>query len=183
MREQFGDALHGPGVVFVPQRTEEALPECLFPANLSGPSAQLGGLGLQPHSGGLPEHFIELGRCQIAERSGASAHQQAGNFFRRLAADPGTEFVDGRIEQRTDGKRGEARINFRFGFPDHVQRYVAESGIAIVSVRPPAAGMQIDFHIAALRGRRVKLQNGIPEIGAAFVIPKAGMKNADGSSV
>ena len=37
--------------------------------------------------------------------------------------------------------------------------------------------------IAALRGRRVKLQNGIPEIGAAFVIPKAGMKNADGSSV
>jgi hypothetical protein len=64
-----------------------------------------------------------------------------------------------------------------------MQRNIAEGGIAIMPVRPPAAGVQIDLDIAALGRRRIELQNGIPEIGAAFVIPKAGMKNADGSPV
>ena len=55
--------------------------------------------------------------------------------------------------------------------------------IPVVAVRAPAAGLQINFHVAGNGLFIFKLQNCAAKIRAAFDADKTGMKNADSFSV
>jgi hypothetical protein len=60
-----------------------------------------------------------------------------------------------------------------------MEDHIAKSRVAVVTVRPPATGAQIHFHIAAARWIFADLDDRSAEIRAALRAAKAGMKNAD----
>jgi hypothetical protein len=64
-----------------------------------------------------------------------------------------------------------------------VKHHVLKIFISVVSVRAPAAGLQINFHVAGNRLFIFKLQNRAAKIRPAFDADEAGMKNADGFSI
>ena len=72
---------------------------------------------------------------------------------------------------------------WRSVFPDDVQHDILESRIAVVAVRVPAAGAQINFHVAGARRVVADLNDRAAKIRPAFGAGEAGMKNADGLSV
>ena len=67
--------------------------------------------------------------------------------------------------------------------PDDVENDIFEIWISVVAVRVPAAGAQINFHVAGARRVIADLQNGAAKIRPALGAGKAGMKNADDSPV
>jgi hypothetical protein len=60
-----------------------------------------------------------------------------------------------------------------------VQNHVLKGGIAVVTVRPPAAVLQIHFHIAANRFGGSETNDGGAKIRAALGAPKTRVKHAD----
>ena len=99
-RAQFGQALHGPDVVFVTQGPEEAFPERLLPADAPGAGLELRGLALQAHVRGLVEQVQQLRGRHGAQRGAAFAAQFLRQRLRRLAAEPEAELAQRGIERR-----------------------------------------------------------------------------------
>jgi hypothetical protein len=66
-----------------------------------------------------------------------------------------------------------------FSLPDDVQQDVFKSGVAVMAVTAPAAGLQVHLDIALSRRFVTELQNRSAEIRPAFQIMEAGMKNPD----
>jgi hypothetical protein len=60
-----------------------------------------------------------------------------------------------------------------------MQQDVSKSGVAVMTVTAPAAGLQVHLDITLSRRFVAELQNRSAEIGPAFQIMEAGMKNPD----
>src|SRR5579862_6912225 len=56
----FRQALHGPDIVLVTERAEDAFPECLFPADVPGTSLKAAGFGTKTDLSRLQQQFTEL---------------------------------------------------------------------------------------------------------------------------
>jgi hypothetical protein len=67
--------------------------------------------------------------------------------------------------------------------PNDVQQDVLELRIAVVTVGAPAAGAQVNFHVAGTRRGVADLNDRAAKIRPAFDADKAGMQNPDGFSV
>lgn len=90
---------------------------------------------------------------------------------------PERQFTNGRIQSFADCNRGWS-IDRRFvAFPKHVKDDIFESGIAIMAMCAPAAGMQVHFDVARTRRCVAELNNAVLEVRPAFAIQKTGMKN------
>ena len=70
-----------------------------------------------------------------------------------------------------------------FFIPNDVKQNILEIFIFVVSVRAPAGGTQINFHVAGARRGVPDLQDGVAKVRAALDAGEAGMKNADDFSV
>jgi hypothetical protein len=75
-----------------------------------------------------------------------------------------------------------ARVNAR-RVPDDVQDYIFKVRIAVMAVRVPAGGTQINLHVAGARRRVADLNHRAAKIRAAFKADKSGMKHPDNFSV
>lgn len=64
--------------------------------------------------------------------------------------------------------------------PNDTQNDVPERGIAIVTVCPPTAGIQVNFNVAGPGIGSAELHDGIAEVGSTFAIEKTWMQYADG---
>jgi hypothetical protein len=64
-----------------------------------------------------------------------------------------------------------------------VKQDVLEIQVAVVTVRVPAAGAQINFHVAGTRRAVADLNDCAPKIRPAFDAGKTGMQNANGFSI
>ncbi len=62
---RFRQILHRPGVVFVAERAEQALPQGLFPAGVPRPRGKLRGLGLQTDASGLAQKLRRVAVRQV----------------------------------------------------------------------------------------------------------------------
>ena len=111
--------------------------------------------------------------------SAQSFGKQIGSF----RIQPETEFRHRRVEAIVNRERRRNAGLFIVAFPDDVQDDIFESRIAIVSVRPPAARMQVHFHVARHRRIVAELQHRAAKIGSAFAIGKPRMKHRDASAV
>ena len=60
---------------------------------------------------------------------------------------------------------------------------VSVVGISIVGMGVPALRMKIDFDVAANRGRGIKLDHTVAEVGSRLVVPESGMQNAYRSAI
>ena len=67
--------------------------------------------------------------------------------------------------------------------PDDVQDDVFEVRIAVVTVRPPVAGPQVNLHVAGARRIVADLNDRAAEIRPAFDTGETGVQNADGPAV
>ena len=56
---------------------------------------------------------------------------------------------------------------------------ILEIFIPVMSMRPPAAGMQINFHVARAWNVAADLQKSVTKIRAAFEAGESGMNDAD----
>jgi hypothetical protein len=64
-----------------------------------------------------------------------------------------------------------------------VKQNILKIFVPIVAVGPPAARVQINFHIAGARRGVADLQNGVAEIRPTFEADEPGVKNADAYSI
>ena len=99
---EFGQALHGPDVVFVTEGSEESFPERLLPADAPGAGLKLRGLALQAHVGRLVEQVEQLRRRHGTQRGAAFAAQFLRQRLRGLAAEPEAKFAERGIERLAD---------------------------------------------------------------------------------
>lgn len=67
--------------------------------------------------------------------------------------------------------------------PNDVQQDVLESRIAVVAVGVPAAGAQVNFHIAGTGRSVADLKDRAAKIRPAFNADKTGVQNPDGFSI
>ena len=67
--------------------------------------------------------------------------------------------------------------------PNDVQQDIFEPGIAVVAVGAPAAGAQVNFHVAGTRRGVADLNDRAAKIRPAFDADKTGMQNPDGSAI
>ncbi len=100
-----------------------------------------------------------------------------------ILPEPQTQFAERGVEPRLDRQRGHGAFHLRLGVPNHVENDVLVSGIAVVAMAAPTGRVQINLDITAARGAVAELQNGLAEVRTGFVVPEAGMKNADPVSV
>src|SRR5450631_4441695 len=75
-----------------------------------------------------------------------------------------------------------SRVNAR-RVPDVVQDHIFKVGIAVMPVRVPAGGTQINLHVAGARRLVADLNHRATKIRAAFKADKSGMKYPDNFSV
>ena len=81
-------------------------------------------------------------------------------------------------------RQGRRRIWYWSGVvPNDVQQDVLKRGIAVVTVGAPAAGAQVNFHIAGTRHGIANLNDRVTKIRPAFDADKTGMQNANGPSI
>ncbi len=110
------------------------------------------------------------------------------------------KFAQGRIQRAAQGEPGRQRLeswrrlvrqppvlrrrsaNLRV-IPDDLQDDIFEIRIAVVAVRPPAAGAQINFHIAGKRRTGANLDHRAEKVRPAPGAGKAGMKYTNGFPV
>ena len=64
-----------------------------------------------------------------------------------------------------------------------MQQDILKRGVAVVTVGAPAAGAQVNFHIAGTRRGVADLNDRAAKIRPAFDADKTGMQNADGSAI
>jgi hypothetical protein len=67
--------------------------------------------------------------------------------------------------------------------PNDVQQDVLKRGVAVVTVGVPAAGAQVNLHIAGTRRGVTDLNDRAAKIRSAFNADKTGMQNPDGSAI
>ena len=67
--------------------------------------------------------------------------------------------------------------------PNDVQQDVLKRGIAVVTVGAPAAGAQVNFHVAGTGRGVTDLNDRAAKIRPAFNADKTGMQNPDGSAI
>jgi hypothetical protein len=67
--------------------------------------------------------------------------------------------------------------------PNDVQQDVLKRGIAVVAVGVPAAGAQVNFHVAGTRRGVADLNDRAAKIRPAFDADKTGVQNPDGSAI
>jgi hypothetical protein len=67
--------------------------------------------------------------------------------------------------------------------PNDVQQDVLKRGIAVVTVGVPAAGAQVNLHVAGTRRGVANLNDRAAKIRPAFDTHKTGVQNADGSAI
>ena len=91
------------------------------------------------------------------------------------------EFRHGCIQELFQGQHGGRTLGLGLGalaiFPDDVQDYAFETWVPVMAMRPPAARLEINFHIASDRLRLAKLQNRPAEIRPAFHANEARMQH------
>jgi hypothetical protein len=81
-------------------------------------------------------------------------------------------------------RQGWRRIWHESGvFPNDVQQDILKRGIAVVTVGAPAAGAQINLHIARTRRGIADLNDRAAKIRPAFDADKTRMQNPNGSAV
>ena len=73
-----GEVLHGPGVVFVAERTEQSFPQRLFPSDVLSAGAKVRRFVLETDMRSLIQQRHERGRIEFAQRSGAFAEKVFG---------------------------------------------------------------------------------------------------------
>ena len=73
-------------------------------------------------------------------------------------------------------------VNSSF-LPDDMEQDVLKRGIAVVAVGVPAAGAQVNFHIAGTGRGVADLKDRAAKIRPAFDADKTGMQNPDGFSI
>jgi hypothetical protein len=69
------------------------------------------------------------------------------------------------------------------GVPDDVEDDAGIGGVTVVAMGVPRGGEQIDFDVAGEREIVIELDEGVVEIGAGFVVPEAGVEDADVATV
>src|SRR5579872_5999859 len=67
--------------------------------------------------------------------------------------------------------------------PNHVQHDILKSGIDIMTMRAPTAGMEVDLDVAGARGFGANPDHGPAKIRASLVIFETRMKNSHDMSV
>ena len=67
-------------------------------------------------------------------------------------------------------------------FPNDVKQDVLEIQVAVVTVRAPAAGAKVNFHVAGTRRTVADLNDCAPKIRPAFDADETGVENADRDS-
>jgi hypothetical protein len=67
--------------------------------------------------------------------------------------------------------------------PNDVQQDIFKSRVAVVTVGMPAAGAQVNLHIAGTRRGIANLNDRAAKIRSAFDADKTGVQNADGSAI
>ena len=81
-------------------------------------------------------------------------------------------------------RQGRRRIGYGSGvIPNDVQQDVLKRGIAVVTVGAPAAGAQVNLHIAGTRRGVANLNDRAAKIRPAFDADETGMQNPNGSAV
>jgi len=103
-RAQFGKILHGPDVVFVAERAEQAFPQRLLPAGVPGAGAELFRLAWKRTRGGGVQNPALPRFIQFAQGHAALAAQFFGQVARRIIFQPQAQFGDGGIESIAQGQ-------------------------------------------------------------------------------
>ena len=85
LRQKLGEPTHGPTVLLIAQRGEEALPKRLLPSGAPGDGSQRGGLALEPHTGRLAKQVGDGFGREVGEWRGALALDILRRLRRRLA--------------------------------------------------------------------------------------------------
>jgi hypothetical protein len=181
LREEFGQAAHGPNVIFITQGGEQAFLEGLIPAHFPGAGGEFLAFALESDLGGLGEHFAEAGIRPVTERRLAAAPKRIRK--QGIDTEPMAQFIDGRVELAFQDQGGERLWFGRAGFPDDVELNPAVGGIDVVFVAMPCGGVQVDLDIAGSGEIIAELDEGIAEVRAGLVIPETGVKNSDGLAV
>ena len=137
IREQFGQAPHGPTVLLVAQRGEQSLPERLPPVGPRSHGGQCPCLGPQSRFRCLAKQGVDVIRRQVGERRGTAPKRARRLGGRRLAkrmaqlTDWGVELIL-QLNHRQIGRPAVA------GLPDHLQADPRERRIGVVPVLLPA---------------------------------------------
>ena len=178
---QFGEAKHGPGILLVAEGAKEPFPKRLFPAGLAGAGGELGGLGFKPDAGRAAEQIEQPGLGKFAQGGAALAAQFGREGTPGFGAGPGEQFGERGVQNPRELKRGQAGIGL--AGPDDVQDDVLESGVGVVAVRAPAAGVEIDLDIAGDGLRGIELDDRVAEVGSAFMAPEAGVQHENAAAI
>ena len=64
-----------------------------------------------------------------------------------------------------------------------MEQDVLKGGIAVMAMRTPAGGLQVDLHVAGLRRGPANLNDGAAKIRPAFDAHKTGMQDADSPAI
>ncbi len=105
LRQEFGEAAHGPDVVFVAERGEEGLLEGLIPSDLAGAGGEFLALALEADLGGLTEELAQAGIGPIAEERLTAATHGVGQ--KGLDPEPMTQLVEWRVELPLEHQGGQ----------------------------------------------------------------------------
>jgi len=177
------EAMHHPGVVFVAERAKHSFPERLFPARLTRSGLKLNRFGPKPKIRGLPEEIDSLRFGQRPQGGTTLAAQICRKACGGVRVQPETEFTERGIEFVFDKDCWRCRVIHGRFVPNHMQNDVSERRIPMVSVCPPAAGLQVNFNVARPGIGSAELHDSIAKIGATFAIEKTWMQYADGFAV
>ena len=178
-RAQFGQALHGPDVVFVTQGAEESFPQRLLPADSPGAGLELRRLALQSHVRRLVEQVQQLRRRHGAQRGATFAAQIFRQRLRRLAAQPQAKLSERGIERLAQHEGGRRSGGRPLALPNHMQDDVLEGGVAIMAVGAPAAGTEVHLHVAGPGRPVADLHDRAAKIRPALDAAETGMKDSD----
>ncbi len=111
------------------------------------------------------------------------ALQIFGQRFEGIAAKGGTQIVEGSIEFSTQRHGGNSSGSGMFPVPNDVQDDILKGGIAVMAVRAPTAGTEVDFNVAGACGFGADSHHGTVEIRASFIIFETRMKNSNRMTV
>lgn len=176
--EDFGQALHGPGIVLVAEGPEHAFAEGLAPTRGASASSEDMGFRVQSDQRGLLEEVADPFGRERLNGGGAVAGEPGGREIPR-AVDPLAEFVEGRVEAVAEGQRRQRGLAFR-RIPRDVEDHIGVGGILEMPMGFPSRRMHIDFDVAGFGIGVTDLDDGLEEVGAGLVIPEAGMEDANG---
>jgi len=99
-----------------------------------------------------------------------------------FAFEPEAQFAERRVERLA--QRQQRRATHRaLRVPHDVQDDILKCGIAIMSVRAPAAGAEVHFHVAGAHGIVADLHHGTTKIRSTFDAAKTRMKQAHALTV